>query len=86
MYFPIGTVVLLKEATVKIMIIGYKVKEAESDKVYDYLGCAYPLGVLQSDRNLLFDKDKIDKIIHLGYKDEDFEMIEKELKAIDGKE
>ena len=83
MYYPIGTLVLLKEGTVKVLIIGYKVKEANSDKVYDYLGCAYPIGVLKSDQNLLFDKEKIDKVIHLGYKDEEFDLIEEQLKIID---
>ena len=38
-FLPIGSIVLLKEATKKMMIIGFSViAEEEKEKVYDYLG------------------------------------------------
>ena len=67
-YLPIGTVVLLKNATKMVMITGFVTKGKETgDKVYDYIGCLYPEGVLSSDKNLLFDHNQIDKIYFLGY-------------------
>lgn len=70
-YLPLGTVVLLKEAKKRIMIIGYAAKAEESNKLYDYIGCLYPEGVVSSDKNLLFNHDKIEKVFHKGYKDDE---------------
>lgn len=41
---PIGTVVLLKGAKKKLMIIGVKQTNAETDEEFDYLGVIYPEG------------------------------------------
>jgi len=71
-FLPIGSIVLLKEATKKMMIIGFSViAEEEKEKVYDYLGCVYPEGVMNSTRNLLFNHDQIDKVIAYGYFDDE---------------
>lgn len=67
---PIGTVVLLKDATKRIMITGFFIKDAKNEnKVYDYIGCPFPEGVLSAKHNLLFNKDKIQKIYHYGLDD-----------------
>ena len=79
MYLPIGTLVLLKDATVKVMIIGYKVKEAGSERVYDYLGCPYPLGVIESDKNLMFDHMQIMRIVYMGFSDDSFDIVQEHL-------
>lgn len=76
-YLPIGSVVLLKGAKKRIMITGFVVKGKESgEKVYDYMGCLFPEGVISSDKNLLFNHDQIDKLYYIGYSDND----EKEFK------
>ena len=74
-YLPIGTVVLLKNAIKRIMIIGFCSRERnDSDsKIYDYCGCLYPEGLLTSDRALLFDHKKIEKIYHIGLSNDDEE-------------
>ena len=41
-FLPIGSVVLLKESQKRIMIVGVKQKQANSDKVWDYSACLYP--------------------------------------------
>ena len=54
-FLPIGSVVMLKNASRAILIIGYTVvEEGKKNKIWDYLGCAYPFGVIGSDKNLLF--------------------------------
>lgn len=71
-YLPIGTVVILKNGKKRIMITGYIVQGKETgDKVYDYIGCLYPEGVISSDRNLLFDHDQINQIFYVGYSDDE---------------
>ncbi len=66
-YLPVGSVVLLKEASRPVVIIGYSVVEDGSEEVWDYLGCAYPVGVLGSDKNLLFQSHQIEKVLFIGY-------------------
>ena len=77
-YLPLGTVCLLKEATKKVMIIGFAARGKETGtQVYDYVACMYPVGVLSSDQNLLFNHDQIKEIYYMGYSDSE----EKEFKT-----
>ena len=85
-FLPIGTVVMLKEGTKRVMIAGFcAVENGENEeenaerKIWDYSGCLYPEGFLQSNQTCLFDHDQIEEIYHLGLgADEDDE--EKEFK------
>ena len=70
-FLPVGSVVLLKGATRGIVVIGYSVVEEGSDEIWDYLGAAYPIGVITPDKNLLFNRDQIDKVLFEGYADEE---------------
>ena len=70
-YLPVGSVVLLKGATKKIIIIGHSALEEGSNKIWDYLGAIYPFGMLGRDKNLLFQRDQIEKVIVRGYEDEE---------------
>ena len=71
-YLPIGTIVLLKGATKRLMITGFcAVDEEENNKIYDYVGCMYPEGVLSNDETALFNNDQIDKIYFFGLSDND---------------
>ncbi len=78
-YLPIGTVVLLKGGTKKVMINGFcAVTEAKKNKVFDYRGCPFPEGVLQSSGVALFDHDQISEIVHMGFKnDESINFLDK---------
>jgi len=80
-YLPIGTVVLLKNGEKKVMITGFTAKANNSDeKIYDYTGCLYPEGVLNSEINLLFDHNQIDKVYYMGYNDNEWKQIEEKIK------
>ena len=71
-YLPLGSVVLMKEAKKKVMITGYAVKSPESgEKLWDYIGCLWPEGMISSDKNLLFDHANIYQVFALGYTDEE---------------
>lgn len=85
---PIGTIVLLKGAKKRLMIIGYcKYKSGETNKVYDYAGCVYPEGYLSPDTTALFDHEQIDVIFSLGFRNmaqHEFQMkLEKALKDME---
>lgn len=87
-YLPIGSVVILKNASKKIMIAGYLAVDNDvPDVVYDYSGCLYPEGFLGSDQSLLFNHDQIKEIFFLGFVNSEQEAfgkkileVEKELK------
>ena len=66
-YLPIGTVVILKGATKRLMISGFcALDNSNKDKIWDYSGCMYPEGFLNSNQICLFDHDQIEKIYHIG--------------------
>ena len=70
-FLPLGSIVLLKDATRYVVVIGYAVSEENSNEIWDYLGCAYPIGVISPNKNLLFNKDQIEKVIFNGYTDDE---------------
>ena len=87
-YLPIGTVVILKGATKRLMISGFcamenEPKENEETKIWDYSGCLYPEGFLSSNQCCLFDHEQIEEIFHLGLsaeEDEEEKDFKKQLK------
>ena len=82
-YLPIGTVVLLKGATKRIMICGFCCHgTGENDKMFDYVGCLSPEGFISSDKNLLFNHDQIDKIINMGFIDEEEKEFKEKLSSV----
>ena len=79
-YLPIGTVVMLKGGSKRVMITGFCAVAAENEeKVYDYSGCLYPECFLNPEQTCLFDHDQLDKIYFLGYKDEEEEKFKEQL-------
>jgi len=66
---PIGSVVLLKESTKRVMILGFKQKQEHDEKIWDYSGCLYPEGILDPDRLFLFDQEQIDALFFVGFQD-----------------
>ena len=70
-YLPLGSAVLLKGATRPVIVIGYMVMEEGSKEVWDYLGCAHPIGVVGSNKQLLFNKEQVEKVLHVGYSDDE---------------
>ena len=82
-YLPIGTVVLLKGGKKRVMITGFCCTDkGNNDKVYDYIGCLYPEGIITSDKNLLFDHSQIDKVYHLGLVDDEEKKFKDSLKEL----
>lgn len=66
-YLPIGSIVLLQGGTKKVMVTGHVCQAAEyGDRTFDYRGCPWPEGVLDSKGSALFDNDMIDKVVFTG--------------------
>ena len=81
-FLPIGSVVLLKGGKKKLMITGYCMKtEEEPDKIYDYNGCLFPEGEINSKITSVFDHKQIEKVFFKGYESEETEEFFKTIKA-----
>ena len=68
-FLPIGSVVLLKDSTKRVMIVGVKQKQVDSEKIWDYSACLFPEGIIDPDRLYLFDAEQIDKLFFIGLQD-----------------
>ena len=78
-YLPIGTVVMLKGGSKRVMITGFcAMGDDNHEEIWDYSGCMYPEGFLSSDQTCLFNHSQIEKIYHLGLADDDEEKAFKE--------
>ena len=71
-FLPIGSVVLLKGAKKKLMIMGYAQIDLEkNDKIYDYCGCLFPEGMISSDKIFVFNHNDIEQVEFKGYMNEE---------------
>jgi len=71
---PLGTIVYLKEATVKLMVVGRGATfdAGEGESFTDYIGVSYPTGIDPKDA-LFFNHQDIDEVVFTGYSDEEEE-------------
>ncbi len=63
---PLGTVVTLKNDE-SYMIMGYKVKEEKTGKIYDYIGCDSNYGMTVKDNT--FNEEDIKEVTFRGFTD-----------------
>ena len=57
-YLPIGSIVTVKDINKKLMIIGYySLEYKNSVKLYDYVGCSYPEGMLLKNNTFSFNDE-----------------------------
>lgn len=68
---PIGSVVILKEASKKAMIYGIKQTNTATDIEYDYIGVIYPEGNMGDGTQFFFNHDAIEEIFFRGFEDEE---------------
>ena len=79
-FLPIGSVVVLKNGTKKVMIYGRRQSRVtEPDKEYDYIACLYPEGNIDENYMYLFDHESIDEVVFRGYSDAEEETYLNEL-------
>lgn len=70
-YLPIGSVVTLKNGKKKLMIYGRRQIQTGTETEWDYVACLYPEGNINEKYVFLFNHEKVDKVFHLGYRDEE---------------
>lgn len=68
---PLGSVVLLKGGSKRVMITGRIQARAGERKVYDYSACAYPEGIVNPKGMYFFDHTAIERLFFVGFQDEE---------------
>lgn len=66
---PIGSVVLLKDATKRLMIYGVGQTDQSSNTDYDYIGVMYPEGNMGEGTQFLFNHSDIERVDFRGFDD-----------------
>ena len=79
---PIGSVVMLKDATKSLMVIGRFQVDMEDKEIYDYAGCMYPEGFLNAQELFLFQAEDIETILFKGMQNEEELAFREKLKSI----
>jgi hypothetical protein len=67
---PIGSVVLLKGGSKKLMIYGVMQSDTEGND-YDYIGVLYPEGNIGAQAQFLFQHEDIEEIVFRGYENQE---------------
>ena len=65
-YYPIGTVVTLKEGNRPIMIYGRKQIQERENILWDYVACLYPEGNIGDEYTFFFQQEEIGQVHHMG--------------------
>jgi len=73
---PIGSVVLLKDAEKKLMIVGW-LPESDEGERHDYIGCFYPEGFVDIEHIFLFNQEDVDRVDFIGFTDAEFQLFAK---------
>ena len=66
---PVGSVITLKGATKKLLIIGITVERQEDNRVYDYIAVPYPEGYIDGETMFLFFHKDIEEVNYIGFVD-----------------
>jgi hypothetical protein len=79
-WLPIGTILMLKKGTQKLMIVGKGMnKYGAEGRIYDYCAVMAPQGMTSPDQIVGFDKDSVERVYFLGYIDEKEEILNLQL-------
>lgn len=75
---PIGSVVLLKNSTKRVMITGLLQRQNGTGTLWDYCACYYPEGIIDPNKLFLFNHEQIDVVFFIGFQDiEELELQKK---------
>lgn len=66
---PLGTVVTLKDGEQRLMVVGRLQNKKGSKTVYDYAGCLWPQGLIDSHHFYLFNHEDIKCFFYIGLQD-----------------
>lgn len=73
MLLPLGTVLYLKDGTVKVVVINRAIVfEVDGEQqLFEYEGCRFPEGSNGDDGRFYFNNSDVEKVVYKGYEDEE---------------
>lgn len=77
---PIGSVVRLKEAAKRLLVVG--IAQESQGKRYDYIGLLYPEGFIGDEYTFLFNHDDIEEVAFIGYIDTEHQVFRGNLNTV----
>jgi len=80
-YLPIGSVVLLKKGTKRVMIYGRRQLNTGNNQEYDYLACLYPEGHINDKFTYVFNHEDIAEVLFRGFSDAEEEALLERMEA-----
>ena len=92
-FLPIGSVVMLNGGKKEVMITSYcifptnvQIKDGQAvpaeRKMYEYGGCIYPEGILDSNVSCAFNHNQIAEVLHIGYETDKQNQLSKILNGV----
>lgn len=66
-WLPVGSIVRLEGGERLIMVSGFMIQDAVSQRYWDYVGYPYPEGRRDGQTDYFFDKSMISEIHQIGY-------------------
>ena len=75
---PLGSVVMVQEATKSLLIVG-TTQIDEDDYLFDYIAVPFPEGYIDDETFLLFNHEDIEEVQYLGYVNVESQMYNKAL-------
>ena len=68
---PVGSVVLLKGASKRVVIIGRIQVMSGDPTVYDYVSCPFPEGLVDTNELFFFNRDDVERVYFIGFQDQE---------------
>ncbi len=81
-WLPVGSIVRLEGGERSVMIAGYMIDDAQTKRLWDYVGYPYPDGKRDPDIDYFFNRDMIERIDLVGYLDADGRRLLEEFERI----
>lgn len=75
-FLPLGSVVLLRGGSKRVMIAGRLQQREEDHRIFDYCACYYPEGILNPEELFLFNHEDIENVSFVGYQDQEEEALQ----------
>ena len=69
-WLALGSVVTLHGGSRRVMVVGRVQRDAHTGIVYDYSGCPWPQGMVDSSHLIVFNRDDVAQVHGGGFVDE----------------
>lgn len=77
---PVGSVVRLKDAAKRLLVVG--IAQESQGQRYDYVGMLYPEGFISDEYTYLFNHQDIEEVAFIGFIDTEHQVFRSNLNLL----